>query len=96
MNIELKPWEQTRDVPGGSHEPEWIERSRTHVGKSMLGPALNDLLLFDGDHRTVAVASVGISAGKLRFKGLYFSLFLFFSVLLLSCSMWSGALGLQL
>lgn len=61
VNIELKPWEEERKgIPGKGND--WVEKTRTHVGKSMLGPALNDLLLFDGEQRTVAVAPVGLSA----------------------------------
>ena len=58
-DVEVKPWEmELKSGTGGkdgSHK-SWMQDSRTHVGKNLLGPALNDLLILDEDDRVVTVA----------------------------------------
>lgn len=54
--IMLKPWEQARQTsPGEIHA--WTA-NKTHTGKSLLGPALNELLIFDDESRYHSVALV--------------------------------------
>jgi hypothetical protein len=60
QGLDLKPWEEARNIkaaiqPGSAA----FTNNRTHVGKNLLGPALNDLLILDGDPRTVAVSETG-------------------------------------
>jgi len=59
QNIEFKPWEEHRTQSGkDKSQPAWVANNRTHVGKNLLGPALNDLLILDGDSRTIATAEI--------------------------------------
>lgn len=68
VNVSLNPWEQERKKPNpgtgeGGGPMSWTA-NKTHTGKSLLGPALNDLLIFDGDHRPIAMCEYGdISRG---------------------------------
>ena len=57
QGVDLKPWEGFRSQTGDV--APWVVQNRTHVGKNLLGPALNDLLILEGDQRTVAVAETG-------------------------------------
>jgi hypothetical protein len=62
QNVEFKPWEEERVKSSDKSQPAWVANNRTHVGKNLLGPALNDLLILDGDSRTIATAEVNSAA----------------------------------
>lgn len=54
--VTLKPWEQARETsPGEIHA--WTA-NKTHTGKSLLGPALNELLIFDDEAKYASVSLV--------------------------------------
>jgi hypothetical protein len=55
-DVEVKPWEMETQEGGGREAKSWMLESRTHVGKNLLGPALNDLLILEENDRVVAVA----------------------------------------
>jgi hypothetical protein len=56
VKVTLKPWEQARqEEPGQVHS--WTA-SKTHTGKSLLGPALNELLIFEEEAKYSSVAVV--------------------------------------
>jgi len=62
QNVNFKPWEEHRASGKDRSQPAWITNNRTHVGKNLLGPALNDLLILDGDSRTTATVEVNSAA----------------------------------
>lgn len=56
VKVTLRPWEQERKTQPG--QPNSWTATKTHTGKSLLGPALNELLIFEDSAKDENVALV--------------------------------------
>ena len=56
VKVTLRPWEGERKAQPGESNP-WTA-TKTHTGKSLLGPALNELLIFEDNVKNESVALV--------------------------------------
>lgn len=56
VKLTLRPWEEERKTEPGQPNP-WTA-TKTHTGKSLLGPALNELLIFDDSAKDESVVLV--------------------------------------